>query len=330
MHKHLRREYRRADAVLSVGGDNYTADYGSFPGYYLDVLKYAREQGSKDVIWGATVGPFDDPDVRRKVVEVLKDTSLITAREALTVEYLASLGITRNVRAVGDPAFLLEPLPSPAARSYGIGRNNKWLGISVSSMIWRYVSEEGDRDRSEVLVNFIDWVVEELGMSVALIPHVVDTRPIASLDRNDYSFLHQIMERITRRERLVLVDASLRAREMKYLICQCRFFIGSRTHSTISALSSCVPTISLCYSMKSRGINRDVLGNEHFVLPVSDLSFEKLREMFQQLMRREEEIRKTLQERIPVVKEMARKNAQYLAELLGAETSEKGGESGGT
>lgn len=344
-HRHLRAEYRRADAVLSVGGDNYTTDYSAFPGYYLDVLKYAREQGTKDVVWGATVGRFDDPVVREKVVEVLKDTALITARESLTVEYLASLGITQNVRAVADPAFLLEPLASPAVQAYPIGKTNtNWLGLSVSSMLWRYVADglpafadersgrlsrpcalfhgvrangQGQkRDRSDALVDFIKSAIEKLGMSVALIPHVIDTRATAPINRNDHHFLSQIRAEIGKPDRLVLADASLRAREMKYLISRCRFFIGSRTHSTIAALSSGVPTISLSYSMKSRGINRDVLGHEDFVLPVNDLSLENLQKMLQKLTDREAEVRATLEKRMPVIKENARKNADYLAQVL--------------
>ena len=315
--RHLRAAYRRADAVLSVGGDNYTTDYAAFPGYYLDVLKYAREQGTKDVIWGATIGRFEDRVVREKIVQILKDTALITARETLTVEYLASLGIIRNVRAVADPAFLLEPLASPAVQAYPIGQTSRdWLGLSVSSMLWRYVADGEKRDRSEALVDFIRHAVENLAMSVALIPHVIDTRATAPANRNDHSFLSQIMEKVGRSERLVLADASLRAREMKYLISRCRFFIGSRTHSTIAALSSGVPTISLSYSMKSRGINRDVLGHEDFVLPVSELSAKKLIGALENLISRESEVRATLEKRMPVVKESARKNADYLAQLL--------------
>jgi polysaccharide pyruvyl transferase WcaK-like protein len=323
MHEHLRREYRKADAVLSVGGDNYTTDYSPFPGYYLDILKYAREQGSKGVIWAASVGPFRDIEVRRKVVEVLKDTPLITARESLSVEYLTSLGIVENVRPVADPAFLLEPSASPAALSYRIEEDKGWLGISASSMLWRYVSDGIEKDLSEALVKFIDWVVEAVGFNVVLVPHVVDTRAIAELDRNDYLFLGQIARRTKRHDRVVLVDASLTATEMKYLISRCRFFIGSRTHSTISALSSGVPTLSLSYSMKSRGINRDVLGSEDFVLSARQLSLESLQQVFQNLMAREEEIRLTLRNRVPIVKASARRNAQYLGELLESDEPEK-------
>ncbi len=323
IHRHLRSEYRKADAVLSVGGDNYTTDYSPFPAYFLDLLKYAREQGSRGIIWAATVGPFDDPEVRGKIVEVLKDASLITARESLTVEYLASLGITENARAVADTAFLLEPVPSPTALSYRIFEEKKFLGICASSMLWRYVSDQTDHDRTADLVSFIDWAVEELDFSVALIPHVVDIRPDAPLRRNDYVFLSQIAQRVRNRDRVVLVGPSLGAGETKYVISRCRFFVGSRTHSTISALSSGVPTISLSYSMKSRGINQDVLGNEDFLVPVGKLSLERLQEILCQVLRREDEIRGKLAETLPAVKEMAEKNVQYIGELLGVGPCEK-------
>jgi polysaccharide pyruvyl transferase WcaK-like protein len=68
--------------------------------------------------------------------------------------------------------------------------------------------------------------------------------------------------------------------------------------------------------MKSRGINRDVLGHEDFVLPVSELSAEKLRETLENLIVREHEVRATLDKRMPAIKESARKNAEYLAQLL--------------
>ena len=49
-------------------------------------------------------------------------------------------------------------------------------------------------------------------------------------------------------------------------------FIGARTHATIAAYSTCVPTLVLSYSVKSRGIARDIFGTEeHYVLPVQEL-----------------------------------------------------------
>ena len=42
--------------------------------------------------------------------------------------------------------------------------------------------------------------------------------------------------------------------EVKYLIGQCDFFLGSRMHACIAALSQCVPAIGLAYSRKFAGV----------------------------------------------------------------------------
>ena len=51
-------------------------------------------------------------------------------------------------------------------------------------------------------------------------------------------------------------------------------FAGARTHSTIAALSTGVPTLSFAYSIKARGINRDIFGNTDYCLEPKDLGAE--------------------------------------------------------
>ena len=49
--------------------------------------------------------------------------------------------------------------------------------------------------------------------------------------------------------------------------------MGARTHSTIAAYSSDVPTLVIGYSVKSRGIATDLFGSyENYCLPVQELS----------------------------------------------------------
>ena len=45
---------------------------------------------------------------------------------------------------------------------------------------------------------------------------------------------------------------------LKNIISNCHYFMGARTHSTIAALSSYVPTISIAYSIKAFGINEEI------------------------------------------------------------------------
>ena len=89
--------------------------------------------------------------------------------------------------------------------------------------------------------------------------------------------------------------------QLKGYISRCRFFIGARTHATIAAYSTLVPTLVLGYSVKSRGIATDLFGTgEHYVLPVQQLcTADAMTDAFQWLMEHEEDIRSRLKAEMP-------------------------------
>jgi len=49
--------------------------------------------------------------------------------------------------------------------------------------------------------------------------------------------------------------------QLKYIISKCSTFVGCRTHSTIAAYSTCVPTLVVGYSTKAKGIAKDIFGD---------------------------------------------------------------------
>ena len=85
--------------------------------------------------------------------------------------------------------------------------------------------------------------------------------------------------------------------ELKGYIARCRMFIGARTHATIAAYSSCVPTLVLGYSVKSRGIARDLFGTEdNYVIPVQNVvDSDTLAEGFRWLLVHQNDIRSHLE-----------------------------------
>ena len=78
---------------------------------------------------------------------------------------------------------------------------------------------------------------------------------------NDLEVLAQLYDEFKDNDRIMLIGDH-NCMELKGYIARCRFFVGARTHATIAAYSSCVPTLVLGYSVKSRGIARDLFGNE--------------------------------------------------------------------
>ena len=89
--------------------------------------------------------------------------------------------------------------------------------------------------------------------------------------------------------------------ELKGYISRCAFFIGARTHATIAAYSTCVPTLVLGYSVKSRGIAKDLFGDyQNYVLPVQDMNNSReLLDSFKWIMKHEIYIRNHLRKVMP-------------------------------
>jgi polysaccharide pyruvyl transferase WcaK-like protein len=95
--------------------------------------------------------------------------------------------------------------------------------------------------------------------------------------------------------------------ELKGYIARCRMFIGARTHATIAAYSQLVPTLVLGYSVKSRGIARDLFGSEeHYVIPVQGMTDPNaLADGFDWLRNNENDIRAHLEKTMPEYKKRA-------------------------
>src|SRR5690606_541163 len=87
-----------SDAVLALGGDNYSMDYGSLR-VHLAMIDYAVQNNRPFVIWGGSVGPFNKrgPEYEKYVAQKLKKITAIFARESVTIDYLAQIGLTDNI-----------------------------------------------------------------------------------------------------------------------------------------------------------------------------------------------------------------------------------------
>jgi len=311
------RAVEQADAVLSVGGDNFTADYSRLPSYYLAANRLALESGKPVIVWGASIGPFPEADVRQVILSELAKADLITVRETLTRDYLAEHGVKENVRLVADPAFLLEPAPLAVDSFWP--RRESVLGLNLSPILGRYRSDGGGQPLLDAAAALICCAVEA-NLGVLLIPHVT-----GEPDRDDRAVLQSLLSIVDRPDCVSLVPAGLSAAETKYIISRCRIFVGARTHSTIAALSSAVPTISIAYSQKALGINRDIFGHQRFVVDVRDLNERTLSAAFTELLSQENEVRAQLQKALPGIREQSQAGVRYLAEVV----ARKGGAPGG-
>lgn len=278
----LREAGAWADIALSVGGDNYC--YGG-TGIYAYLNHAYKNQGVKTILWGCSIEP--DVVAKKDVAKDLSQYDLIVARESITYDSVKL--VQKNTILAPDPAFFMEPKEC----SSGDGLcTEKVIGINISPMI--ISSETVSGMAYENYKQLIQYILSETDATIALIPHVV-------WDSNDdRKVLQQLYNDFDQNERIVLVGDHT-APELKYIISKCRFFVGARTHATIAAYSTCVPTLVVGYSVKARGIARDLFGTEDgYVLPVQELSEpDQLAKAFGYIYERESEIREHLSKILP-------------------------------
>jgi len=297
MHKNVIRHIPQVDVCLSIGGDNYC--YGEQPGWY-EIDRRVKERGKKLVLWGCSIG---EEDMSERKLADLRLFDLILARETLTCEMLRSKGLT-NVRLCADAAFTLdkEELPLPPGWQPG-----NTVGFNFSPLVYR--RNEKSREAAKALIRHI---LAATDMTVALTPHVVEE------GNNDYELLQEFEREFAPTGRVLLLPGHLNATQYKGYIARMRFFIGARTHATIAAYSSLVPTLVLGYSVKSKGIARDLFGKEKLVLGIEQISDQaKLIAAFEEMVAEEDALKAKLAESIPRIKQMSLRAVDYLCEVAG-------------
>lgn len=312
----LRKTLAGVDCVLSVGGDNYSLDY-LLPSLLMGLDRCAMNLGKPVVLWGASVGPFEKephflPVIRRHLARM----TFIAARESVTVEYLTKLGLGNKVIHVADPAFVLTPEPVDTTPFWPEDPGEGILGLNVSPLLLRYrPAGEPEGGLLDEMAGFIRYAVAERGLGVLLVPHVIPHDGAAK--NNDAAFMAQLLPRLGDLSKYVqLMDDHLNAAQTKHVISQCRFFIGARTHSTIAALSSEVPTIPIAYSVKAKGINRDLFGHIRYVLDTPDVSRDSLTKRLTQLREEENALRPILKEKRVEMIDRTRLAARKLARVV--------------
>ena len=298
----LEEQIRSVDAVLSVGGDNYSLDY-RLPSLLMGIDRLALNLGKPVVIWGASVGPFElEPDFVSTITKHLSSINMIAVRESISYQYLTQgLGLS-NVIQMADPAFTLHKQTVDIKPFWPVETGNGVLGINISPLIERY-KKVGQNLRTET-ADFIRHVVLDEGMAVLLIPHITPLN--GSYKNSDADYMTVLLNELADLgDAVKMMPHQFNASQIKYVISNLRFFIGARTHATIAALSSSIPTVSIAYSVKAKGINKDLFGNEAAVLPTPEVSKKTLQTAFEWLLREEVDLKDTLAIRIPELQKSA-------------------------
>lgn len=274
------------DVMLSTGGDMMCYDNNEV----IYTNEYLFAKGIKTILWGCSIGK---ENLTPEKVETLHHFSMIYARESLTAEMLETLGL-KNVVTFPDPAFCLKPEKCCLSDAF----KTDVVGLNVSNYV--VGNDTFDTPFGVEVLKLIEYILKETKLNILLIPHVLwegqDDRIVAAAIQEHFKGNHRIS---------ILNSEQLNYCQLRYVISCCRYFIGARTHAVISAYSTCVPTLALGYSVKSRGIAKDLELPDRLVVDSKNYTNGMLLDSFKYLQATEDNVRSHLRAVIP----------QYVAKL---------------
>ena len=289
---------KHSDVCLSIGGDTYC--YGRQE-HLLVINGRLHRAGKPLVLWGCSINP---ELIEGERLTDLRQYDLIVARESITERALADAGLP--VCRWCDPAFTMQPVETALPQGWRAGAT---VGLNVSPLIL-----DRARDRDEALDAFaalVRHILEESDCAVALLPHV--TWPLD----NDVDALRLIKARFAQEPRVFMVPPTLGAAQYKHIIAQMRALVTARTHASVAAYSSAVPTLVIGYSVKARGIARDLFGEEAgHLIPVQQMrGADELIAAYDALLARADAERAFLRARMPAYTAGAEAIVQRIAAL---------------
>jgi polysaccharide pyruvyl transferase WcaK-like protein len=267
-----------SDVVGDIrGGDSFSDIYGlkGFLIGFLMVWTVLLVKGTM-VQFPQTYGPYNSPLARWLARFLLKRSSVIIARDKTSQKVAQDLvGPEKQVLLSPDVAFSLEavqpnqidldpPIPTLAflLSAFCSQLSPRPIGLNINGLMYHGGYTRNNMfglklDYAAFLPKLVAALLAEHPGELWLIPHTYAPPGNVESDNDTSAKLRASLPEVLRR-RVRIVTGEYDQHEVKWIIGQCDFFIGSRMHSCIAALSQGVPCVGVAYSRKFAGVFESV------------------------------------------------------------------------
>jgi colanic acid/amylovoran biosynthesis protein len=213
-----------------------------------------------------------------------------------------------KARYCNDMAFVIEPrLPTLGAIG-GAGASNDaaarpLVGLNISGLLLMGGYNKNNMfgltiDYADLMERVVDLFINHKNTDVVLVPHVFshDAECDVAAARTVHGKLGS-----TYPGQLLNVRGEHDQSEIKHVIGRCEFFVGSRMHACIAALSQSIPAIGIAYSDKFAGVF-DSAGVGHMVADPRRMSVEQILALISQAFDARRASQSQLRERMQSVR----------------------------
>jgi len=299
------RALEEADIVGDIrGGDSFSDIYGLgrfLVGFFI-AWTAVLIKGSI-VQFPQTFGPYNRGISRLMAGYLLRHSSLIMARDKESQRLASELaGPKKKVFLCPDVAFCLEPSkpevilvdpPLEGAQSLP----EILIGLNVNGLMYKggYTQDNMfglKMDYATMLPEVLKALLREHEGEIWLVSHTYAPFGNVESDNEACTKVRDSLPQETK-ARVRVIAGDYDCHELKWLIGQCDFFIGSRMHSCIAALSQGVPCVGIAYSRKFRGVF-DTVGMADWVIDGREVNTEEAVKKVVELYRKRDEVRERL------------------------------------
>jgi colanic acid/amylovoran biosynthesis protein len=250
------------------GGDSFSDIYGlkRFLIATLPVLSVIWVKRSL-VLFPQTYGPFKSRTARWIARWIIRHATTVIARDKASqavAQALAAPG--QEVLLSPDVAFALHadkmesalfnfaPQPQPIPQDA--------IGLNVNGLMYNggYTGKNMfglKLDYRTFLTALATELLAHHSGPLLLVPHTYAPAGDVESDNEACRLLKASLPPALQ-ERVWIVTGDYDCHQLKGIIARCSFFVGSRMHSCIAALSQGVPCVGVAYSMKFRGVFESV------------------------------------------------------------------------
>lgn len=276
---------KKADAIIYAPGGSVICDrfWWKKQLEYLLPFLCAKIYRIPMFVAAPSMGPLGNNSRCRNFVirRLLKVPETVCVRETITKEYLAGIGVTKNVTATIDTAFYDTPdreknervLKEQDELREFLQKYERVVGITISDFTWHvaYSRNMGLKNQiEEVMHRFIEKLKAD-GAGVLLIPQLFG-------NQNDTEFLGKFKNSNT-----YLLSDEADTYFQQYIISKLYAVVGMRYHSNIFAAKAGVPFLAIAYEEKMRGF-MEMWNLEDYVVMLEDLSLHRLWEKWNRLV----------------------------------------------
>lgn len=304
-----------ADIVGSIaGGDSFSDIYG-FGRFIYVVLPQllALSLGKKLVLLPQTIGPFKGAVSKIIAKSIINRAEVVYSRDRIgireTMELIGSKGNVNKIKFCYDVGFVVDPVKQLRMDTQGLPirgiNNHPVVGFNVSGLLFMGGYTQNNMfnlriNYRQLVKDIIDYFIRKKGNAILLVPHVFGMEESKECDARACEIIYDELKQ-KYKKLLYIVRGNYDLGEIKYIIGQCNFFVGSRMHACIAALSQNIPAVSIAYSKKFYGVMHSI-GFESLVADPRKLDNEEIVKIIDEAYERCSELQEQLKVTIPKVK----------------------------